>query len=134
MSEMDTVRLAMLEKLFVAFNAHDAAAVMACMTEDVVFDAAAGPDIWGRRLKGAADVRTTFERTWTDMLDVSWECTRHAVFGDRALSEWIFRASVSGEKFIEVEGCDIFRFRGDLICEKSAFRKDRSLQTAETKR
>lgn len=132
MSEMNSARLARLENLFAAFNAHDAAAVMACMTEDVVFDTAAGPDILGKRLRGAADVRAAFERTWTDMPDVSWECTRHAVFGDRALSEWIFRATVGGGKSIEAGGCDILKFRGDLICEKSAFRKDRPLVSQAT--
>jgi hypothetical protein len=29
---------------------------------------------------------------------------------------------------IEAEGCDLFTFRGDKICVKSAFRKDRHLQ------
>lgn len=128
MAEIETVRRALLDTLFAAFNRHDGPGVMACMTDDIVFDAAAGPDICGRRLRGTAEVRTAFEATWGGMPDVSWECTRHAVFGDRALSEWIFRATAPDGRRIEVEGCDLFGFRGDRICSKSAFRKDRPPQ------
>jgi ketosteroid isomerase-like protein len=130
MGEIDTVRRELLDTLFAAFNRHDGAGVMACMTDDIMFDAAAGPDICGRRLSGTAEVRAAFEATWTGMPDVSWQCTRHVVFGDRGLSEWIFRATAQDGRRIEVEGCDIFGFRGDRICTKSAFRKDRPPQAA----
>ena len=130
MSDLDAVRRARLEELFAAFNRHDAAGVMACMTDDVVFDAAAGPEMFGRRFAGAAEVRAAFEKTFADMPDVSWECTRHAVFGDRGLSEWIFRATAGNGDRVEVEGCDLFQFRGDRLCTKSAFRKDRPAEPA----
>ena len=129
MPDLNTVRRNLLESLFAAFNRHDGAGVMACMTEDIVFDTAAGPDICGRRLTGTAEVRGAFEATWTGMPDVSWECTRHAVFGARGLSEWIFRATAADGRRIEAQGCDLFEFRGDKICTKSAFRKDRPPQT-----
>ncbi|WP_128923887.1 nuclear transport factor 2 family protein [Bradyrhizobium guangxiense] len=130
MPDIDRARRELLDTLFAAFNRHDGAGVMACMTEDIVFDAAAGPDICGRRITGSADVRAAFEATWTSMPDVSWQCTRHAVFGDRAISEWIFRATAPDGRRIEAEGCDLFGFRGDKICTKSAFRKDRPPQSA----
>lgn len=130
MRNISTVRQELLETLFAAFNRHDGPGVMACMTEDIVFDAAAGPDICGRRLAGTSAVRAAFEATWTGMPDVSWECTRHTVFGDRAVSEWIFRATAPDGARIEVEGCDLFGFRGERICTKSAFRKDRPAQPA----
>lgn len=123
-------RQSLLQDLFAAFNRHDGDAVMACMTEDIVFDAAAGPDICGRRLSGTAEVRAAFESTFKGMPDVSWECTRHEVFGDRGISEWIFRATAADGRRIEAEGCDLFSFRGDRICSKSAFRKDRPLLAA----
>ena len=123
-------RQQLLEDLFAAFNRHDGPAVMACMTDDIVFDTAAGPDICGRRLIGSSEVRAAFESTWTGMPDVSWQCTRHDVFGDRGISEWIFRATTKDGQRVEAEGCDLFAFRGDKICAKSAFRKDRPLQPA----
>ncbi|TAI64493.1 nuclear transport factor 2 family protein [Bradyrhizobium sp. Leo170] len=130
MSTLEALRRNLLEELFAAFNRHDGVAVMACMTDDIVFDAAAGPDICGRRLTGTKEVRAAFENTWTGMPDVSWQCTRHAVFGDRGISEWIFRATTRDGQRIEAEGCDLFTFRGDKICAKSAFRKDRPLLPA----
>jgi ketosteroid isomerase-like protein len=130
MPAIETTRRTLLEELFAAFNRHDGAAVMACMTDDIVFDTAAGPDVFGRRLTGTNEVRAAFEGTWTSMPDVSWQCTRHEVFGDRGISEWIFRATTKDGTRIEAEGCDLFSFRGDKICTKSAFRKDRPLQPA----
>lgn len=133
MSPLQENRLNLLRELFAAFNRHDGAAVMACMTDDIVFDAAAGPDICGRRLSGTQEVRAAFESTFAGMPDVSWECTRHDVFNDRGISEWIFRATGADGRRIEAEGCDLFSFRGDKICSKSAFRKDRPLQPAAGK-
>lgn len=127
MPDITEVRLKRLGQLFAAFNLHDALTVMACMTPDVEFEAAAGSEIHGHRYVGAVEVRAAFERTWTDMRDVSWECTRHAVFGDRGLSEWIFRATIGDGRRMEINGCDLFEFRDDLICKKSAFRKERPL-------
>jgi ketosteroid isomerase-like protein len=130
MPSSDTPRSDLLERLFSAFNRHDGAGVLACMTDDVVFEAAAGPEVFGRRFEGSADVRAAFEQVWTDMPDVSWSCTRHTIFDDRALSEWIFRATRADGARIEVEGCDLFVFRGEKISHKRAFRKDRLAQTA----
>jgi ketosteroid isomerase-like protein len=132
MLDADTQRRALLEQLFSAFNRHDAAGVMACMTIDVVFETAGGPEAFGRRFKGTADVKAAFERVWMEMPDVKWICTRHSVFADRALSEWIFRATRPDGLQIEAEGCDLFVFRDNLISHKRAFRKDRPPQPAAT--
>ncbi len=62
MSEQQTQRQQLLVTLFDAFNRHDANGVMACMTHDIVFDAAVGPDMFGRRIVGTADVKAAFEK------------------------------------------------------------------------
>lgn len=125
MPNPDKQRLLLLESLFAAFNRHDAADVMACMTDDIVFETAAGPEAYGRRITGAAAVKAAFEQVWTDLPDVSWTCSAHTVSGDRGLSEWVFRGTQPSGARIEAEGCDIFIFRGDKISSKRAFRKDR---------
>jgi ketosteroid isomerase-like protein len=51
--------------------------------------------------------------------------TAHFVAGDRAVSEWIFRATRPDGARIEVEGCDLFSLRDGRIAAKRAFRKDR---------
>lgn len=130
MSDIEKDRLGVLNVLFAAFNRHDADGVMACFAPSVVFDAAAGPDAVGRRIAGLAAVRQAFVGTWTAMPDVRWHVRRHAVFGDRGITEWLFTAAAPQGGRIEVEGVDLFAFEGDRIVSKSAFRKDRPLQPA----
>jgi hypothetical protein len=125
MSDQQARRHQLLLALFEAFNRHDSSGVMACMTDDVVFDTAAGAEMYGNRIVGTADVKAAFEKVWAGMPDVSWTCTSHNVFGDRGLSEWIFRGTAANGTRIEAEGCDLFTFSGDKLSHKSAFRKDR---------
>lgn len=129
MSDIEKDRLELLNVLFDAFNRHDADGVMACFSPSVVFDAAAGLEPVGRRIVGPEAVRQAFIATWTSMPDVRWHVRRHAVFGDRGITEWLFTASVQDGR-IEVEGVDLFTFEGDRIVSKSAFRKERPLQPA----
>jgi ketosteroid isomerase-like protein len=130
MDHSDSQRLRILETLFAAFNRHDADGVMACFSPSIVFDTAVGPEAFGRRLNGLAAVRAAFVATWTSMPDVAWQVQRHAVFGDRALSEWRFTATATQGQRIEVDGVDVFAFDGDRIVSKSAYRKERPLQAA----
>lgn len=121
-------RHALLERLFAAFNRHDADGVMACFTPGVVFDTAAGPEAHGRRLTGQDAVRAAFAAVWTDMPDVAWTVSRHTLAGERATSEWLFTGTRADGGRVAVEGVDLFVFEGRLIARKSAFRKDRPVQ------
>ena len=115
----------LLNALFEAFNAHDAAAVVSLMTDDCVFEAAAGPEAHGARHVGQAAVRAAFENVWASMPDVRWDVQRHFCVGDRAVSEWVFKATRADGARIEVQGCDLFTFRDGKVALKQAFRKDR---------
>lgn len=126
----EAARLALLERLFAAFNRHDVDGVMACFTPDVVFDTAAGPEAHGRRLTGQDAVRAAFVGVWTDMPDVAWTVARHTLTDDRATSEWLFTGTRADGARIGVEGVDLFVFRDRLIARKSAFRKNRPVQAA----
>ena len=46
--------------------------------------------------------------------------------GDRGVSEWVFTGTGRDGKRVEVNGCDLFTFRGDKIAVKSSFLKTRS--------
>lgn len=128
---MKSQHLKLLETLFAAFNRHDADAVMACFSPDVVFDAAVGPEAVGRRIVGAQATREAFVGTWTTMPDVQWHVRRHAAFDEtRGMTEWLFTATAPQGGRIEVEGLDLFSFKDGLIVSKSAFRKDRPIQAA----
>ncbi len=121
----DKARLDTLERLFKAFNAHDADGVMACFTPDAVFHAAAGAEPNGRCFAGPEAIRAAFIAVWTDLADVQWGVHRSRVLGDEAITEWLFTGTRKDGARIEAEGIDLFRFEGMLIAAKSAFRKDR---------
>ena len=116
----------LLTELFDAFNAHDAAKVVSLMTEDCVFEAAAGNEMFGARHSGRAAVKTAFENVWKGLPDVRWDVTNHFHAGDRAVSEWVFRATRPDGSRIEVQGCDLFTLRNGKIAVKQAFRKERA--------
>jgi ketosteroid isomerase-like protein len=100
---------------------------MAFFADDCVFDAAAGPAVFGARFKGRDAVRTAFAEVWKTFPDARWEDTRHAVLGDLAVSEWTFVGTRADGARIEAEGCDLFTFEDGRIVRKRAFRKQRPL-------
>jgi ketosteroid isomerase-like protein len=108
-----------------AFNRHDGAALMTFMTEDCVFDAAVGSEVYGTRFVGRDAVRAAFEGVWAIFPDAHWGHGRHWVAGDRGVSEWVFSGTHKDGWRIEAEGCDLFEFRDGLIAVKRAFRKER---------
>jgi hypothetical protein len=55
----------------------------------------------------------------------AWTNARHFVCGDRGVSEWRFVGVDRGGIAVEVDGCDLFVFDGDLIKTKNSFRKQR---------
>lgn len=118
---------ATLEALFDAFNRHDADAVMSFMTEDCVFDTAAGPEAHGTRYEGRQAVRDAFAEVWATFRDARWDTTRHTVIGELGFSEWIFTGTRADGARIEAEGCDLFTFRDGRIALKRAFRKQRPI-------
>ncbi|WMC10970.1 nuclear transport factor 2 family protein [Oceanimonas pelagia] len=126
-TENNQKTIALLEQLFAAFNRHDIDGVMACMTDDVVFEGAAGPEAHGNRFVGADAVAAAFINVWTTMPDVQWKNTSHFAVGDRGVSQWTFCASTPDGRRIEADGVDLFTLKGGKLALKQAFRKDRPL-------
>ena len=121
----DADRLATLDRLFDAFNRHDADAVMRCFTPGAVFLAAAGGEACGRRIAGPGAIRDAFAAVWAGMPDVQWTVRRSRVLGGEAITEWLFTGTRPDGSRVEAEGLDLFAFEGSSIASKSAFRKDR---------
>jgi taurine dehydrogenase small subunit len=65
----DTANAELLSKFSDAFNSHNVGALMACMTEDCVFDAVGGSEVHGVRFEGQAAVAKAFEQVWINMPD-----------------------------------------------------------------
>lgn len=119
------VTVATLQAFTEAWNRHDADGLMAFMSEDCVFQTAAGPDACGTRHVGAAAVRKAFAAAWETVKDAQWENGVHLVQGDVGVSQWTFTGTGADGSRIETNGVDIFAFRDGKITLKSAFRKVR---------
>jgi ketosteroid isomerase-like protein len=126
----DDATIELLDAMFAAFNRHDSAGVVALMTDDCIFETAAGPDIHGNRHVGKAAVKKAFEQVWQAFPDVRWDEVQHFGCGERAVSQWVIRATRPDGARIEAQGCDLFTLRGGMVAIKQAFRKDRPVQAA----
>ena len=119
-----------LEGLLTAFadawNRHDVDALMSMMTDEPVFEASSGNDVDGEGHQGQQAVRAAYAAVFAQFPDAHWGNARHFVAGDRGVSEWRFTGTRSDGKRIEVNGCDLFTFRGGKIAVKNSFRKNRA--------
>ena len=122
---MREVTTEVLQAFADAWNRHDVDALMSFMTEDCVFEAAAGPDVCGTRYAGRAAVRAGFAEVWRTFPDAHWGNARHFVHGDRGVSEWTFTGTRTDGTRVEVQGCDLFTFRAGKILLKNSYRKNR---------
>ena len=94
---------------------------MAAMTVDCVFITSNGS-----RFEGHEAVREVFENIIASFTGLTFKNARHAVDGERGISEWIFSGvDVENGEEMEVEGCDVFTFRDELIALKNTYMKQR---------
>ena len=123
----DEAIIALLETFAAAWNNHDIDGLMACMTEDCIFEASGGDEERGTRYVGAEAVRRGYAKAWQDFPDAQWNNASHFVQGDRGVSEWVFTGTYHDGKRSEVAGCDVFTFRDGKIFIKNSYRKNRPL-------
>lgn len=126
MAADETAALKMLDAFAAAWNRHDVDGLMACMADDCVFEAAAGPDVAGTRHVGRDAVRRAYAAVFDTYKDGRWNNPRHFVAGTRAVSEWTFTGTTKDGQRVEVNGCDVFTLRGTTIVVKNSYRKQRA--------
>ena len=107
------------------WNRHDVDTLMTFMADDCVFESASGSEACGTRHAGREQVRAAFARIFATFPDVTFRDVRHLVSGDRGLSEWTFAGTTREGRAVEVNGCDLFTFRGGQIAVKSSYLKSR---------
>ncbi len=117
--------VALLAAFGQAWNRHDIDALMSFMTEDCVFETAAGAEACGTRHQGLEAVRKAFASAWALVPDAQWRDAVHHVEGDFGLSEWTFTGTAADGSRIEVNGVDLFTFKDGKIHRKNTFRKNR---------
>lgn len=124
-SPSTSVTVEMLAAFSEAWNRHDVDALMSFMSDDCVFQTAAGPDACGARHVGREAVAKAFAAAWATLPDAQWRNGRHFVHGDFGVSEWTFTGTAADGSRVETDGVDLFSFSGGKIRVKNAFRKAR---------
>ena len=100
-----------------AFNTHDVDAVMALMTDDVVFESTGpGPD--GERHEGAAAVRAAWEALFAASPTARFDTEEVFTAGDRATVRWRYDWGDG-----HIRGVDVLRVRDGKVCEKFSYVK-----------
>lgn len=115
-----------LERYSDAWNAHDIDSIMQYMTQDCVFEPGGGPEKYGTRFEGAAEVRERFIAVWTDIPDVRFEGALHFLQGDHGVSEWTIVGTRKDGSKMELDGCDLFTFESGKIKSKRSYLKHRT--------
>lgn len=111
-----------IERFNAAFGRHDAAAVMAQMTDDCVFEnTSPAPD--GERYEGQAAVGAFWESFFAANPQCVFEAEDIFVAGDRATVLWTYRWDPEGDPDGHVRGVDVFRVRDGKVAEKLSYVK-----------
>ena len=118
-----TVTVETLRQLVAAFNRHDLDAVMSFFADDCVLEMPRGPEPWGQRYVGKAEVRNGLASRFEDLPDVHYSDDEHWVFGDHAVSQWTLTGTTKEGKKIRVRGCDLLQFRNGKIIRKDSYWK-----------
>jgi ketosteroid isomerase-like protein len=106
-----------IDRFNTAFNAHDVDAVMALMTDDVIFEnTSPSPD--GERFVGQIAVRGFWTSFFASSGNASFEAEEMFTAGDRAVVRWVYSWG-SGH----VRGVDVFKVRDGKVAEKLSYVK-----------
>lgn len=116
--------LSILERVLDAFNRHDLDEIMSYFADDCTFDTPRGPDPWGRRMTGKAQVREGLASRFAGIPNVHYGDARHWVCGDEfGVSEWLLTGVTAAGDPVAVRGCDHFTFRAGKIIRKDSYWK-----------
>jgi len=122
MSE-ETKRYEVIVRMLDAFNRHDLDAIMSLFVDECVFESPRGPDPWGRRFVGLAEVREGLGARFSGIPDVQYGDDSHFVSGERGASEWTLTGTTVDGDRLEVRGWDLWTFRGNKVIRKDSFWK-----------
>lgn len=115
---MSQATLDLIQRFNGVFNAHDVDAVMAMMTEDVIFEnTSPAPD--GERFEGQVAVRRFWEEFFASSPDAHFTTEDIFATDDRCLVRWTYRWSDTGH----IRGVDIFHLRAGKISAKLSYVK-----------
>ena len=105
-----------------AFGSGDVDAIMALMTDDVVFEST-GPAPDGVRRQGAEAVRAVWVELFGGTRDALFTEEESFVAGDRGVLRWRFSWTDEHGAGGNVRGVDVLTFRDGLVAEKLSYVK-----------
>lgn len=114
-----------LKQVLEAFNRHDLDAIMDYFSDDCSFDFPRGPEPWGQRFVGKAQVREGLAGRFKGIPDVHYGDDQHWVSedGTKGVSEWTLTGTTTSGIKLNVRGCDLWEFRNGKITRKNSYWK-----------
>ena len=124
-SQEMTVTVETMKQVLDAFNRHDLDAIMEFFSDDCSFDFPRGPEPWGQRFIGKAQVREALAGRFKGIPDVHYGEDRHWLSADgaRGASEWTLTGTTTAGVKLKVRGCDLWEFRNGKIIRKDSYWK-----------
>ena len=119
----EAVTVETLRQILEAFNRHDLDAIMEFFADDCSFDFPRGPEPWGQRFVGKAQVREALAGRFKGIPDVHYGDDRHWVAADKGVSEWTLTGTTSSGVSLKVRGCDLWEFRNGKVVRKDSYWK-----------
>jgi steroid delta-isomerase-like uncharacterized protein len=114
-----------MKQVLDAFNRHDLDSIMAFFSDDCTFDLPKGPEPWGQRFVGKAQVREGLASRFKGIPDVHYGEDHHWISADgtKGVSEWTLTGTTTSGVKLNVRGCDIWEFLDGKITRKNSFWK-----------
>jgi ketosteroid isomerase-like protein len=105
-----------------ALNRGDVTGMMACLTDDSVFENTyPSPD--GDRLEGEQAIRRFWEEFFRGSLEPHIEIEEMFAAGDRCVMRWTYRWLEQSGADRHIRGVDVYRIREGKIAEKLSYVK-----------
>ena len=123
MSAQQSATVETLNQFVAAFNAHDLDAVMNFFADDCELLMPRGPEPWGQRYVGKAEVRKGLATRFEGIPDVHYGEVENWVSGNHGVSRWTLTGTTRDGKKINVRGCDLLEFREGKIVRKDSYWK-----------
>jgi len=118
-----TVTVETLKQILDAFNRHDLDSIMEFFADDCSFDFPRGPEFYGQRFIGKAQVREALAGRFKGIPDVHYGDDVDWISGDRGVSEWTLTGTNLEGVQIKVRGCDLWEFKNGKITRKDSYWK-----------
>ena len=114
-----------LKQILDALNRHDLDAIMEFFSEDCSFDFPRGPEPWGQRFIGKAQVREALAGRFKGIPDVHYGEDRHWISadGNTGVSEWTLTGTTTSKIALKVRGCDLWEFGNGKVTRKNSYWK-----------